>query len=269
MGRIDVLLVNYNHAGKLYDYPSHEAVRQAWSQRFVRTVEPFEPRWIVPFASAHYYRTEHTLEQNDSLLTLDDIRNLDERALPVEIGCSVTFRSNGHPAVQRVSEVSVAARQIHAYSRSVGWDELIAAARGYRVRLRREFFGQVGWLRAIRFRVTDLDRILTFDLGPGIGDAPPAEGHHVAAHSEALNDLFTRPNGADGFFVGGHFAFGGLDRDAVQKLHLAGSLLESGLAPRQAVGLLARSDGRSFFWNRREEARAVIAGRRVRTWDRT
>jgi L-ascorbate metabolism protein UlaG (beta-lactamase superfamily) len=269
MGRVDVLLVNYNHAGKLYDYPSHDAVRRAWSERFVRTVEPFEPRWIIPFASAHYYRTEHTREQNESLLALDDVRRLDRRVLPVEIGCTATFRSGAEPVVTRVSEVRGANREVHAYSRPTRWEELVAAARAYRARLRREFFGQVGWLRPVRFLASDHDRVLVFDPRAGVGEGRVAEGHHVAAHSEALLDLLTRPNGADGFFVGGHFAFGGLDRDAVQKLHLAGSLLESSLAPRQALGLLARSDGRAFYWNRREEAWAVLAGRRVRTWDRT
>lgn len=269
MGHIDVLLANYNHAGKLYDYPSHDAVRREWSDRFVRTVEPFRPGWIVPFASAHYYRAEHTRHQNESLLTLDDVRRLDARALPVEVGCRVSIRPGARPLVERVADIRTAPRNMHAYSASANWDSLIGAARRFRARIGREFLGLVGWLRPVRFLATDHERVLVVDLRRGIAEAPTAAGHHVAAHSEALLDLFTKPNGADGFFVGGHFAFGHLARDAVQRLHLASSLQEGGIAPRQALGLLTRPSGWSFYWNRREEAQGVISGRRLRTWDRS
>ena len=269
MGHVDVLLVNYNHAGKLYDYSSHDAVRREWSERFLRTIEPFEPRWIVPFASAHYYRSEHTRDQNGSLLAVDDVQQLDHRVLPLEVGRRVTFRTGAGPTVRDESVVRPAPIETHAYSKSVSWDELINAANAYRARLRHQFLGLTGWLPPVRFLVSDHDRVMLFKPRSGVQEALRAEGHHVLAHSEALIELFTRPNGADTFFVGGHFAFGTLDLRAIQRLHLAGSLLESGLAPLDALRLLLRREGRAFYWNRREEAWAVAAGRRLKTWDRT
>jgi hypothetical protein len=73
IGRIDILLVNYNHAGKLLAYPSHEQIKETFMKRFQVVIAAINPTWVIPFASLHYYRSQASAYQNWSLLTAEEL----------------------------------------------------------------------------------------------------------------------------------------------------------------------------------------------------
>src|SRR6185503_19165582 len=59
IGKVDVLLNSFNHAIKFIDNPrrSDEEIREDLKTNYKKVVDAISPRWAIPFASAHYYRT--------------------------------------------------------------------------------------------------------------------------------------------------------------------------------------------------------------------
>ena len=74
IGKVDVLLSNFNHAIKFLDNPrrTDDDIRDELKTNYKKVVDAIDPRWAIPFASAHYYRSPHTLWQNESLLQSED-----------------------------------------------------------------------------------------------------------------------------------------------------------------------------------------------------
>ena len=73
IGHIDILLANYNHAGKLLEYPSHEQIKETFKKLFQVVVAAINPTWVIPFASLHYYRSHASAYQNGSFLTAEEL----------------------------------------------------------------------------------------------------------------------------------------------------------------------------------------------------
>ena len=93
---------------------------------------------------------------------------------------------------------------------------------------------------------------------------------HVAITSGTLLDWMTRPYGADALSFGADFGVLSTDYRSIELVQLAALLMDNGLAPRTALGMVARGGGIPFFWNRREEAIAImLRGRIVPGTDRT
>ena len=72
MGNIDILLNNFNHAGKLMDYPQrkNDEIKREMISNFINTVKSFNPKYTIPFASFHYYRAPESMIQNNSLMNV-------------------------------------------------------------------------------------------------------------------------------------------------------------------------------------------------------
>ncbi len=87
---------------------------------FNTTVDLFNPRWVVPFASMHYFRAPESQDHNEMLLTTDEVAAVDPRVIPVEVGDRVVFAGASFRLDKRVLPVSAAPRSTAA--RSVGRD---------------------------------------------------------------------------------------------------------------------------------------------------
>ena len=70
IGEIDILLNNFNHAGKILEYPlpKKEILKTKSKNNFIEIIKDFKPSYTIPFASYHYYRAVESKEQNTSLL---------------------------------------------------------------------------------------------------------------------------------------------------------------------------------------------------------
>jgi hypothetical protein len=267
IGPIDVLLNNYNIACKLVEAPAPEARQVKFRQLdgFKRTVDLFAPRWVVPFASLHYFRAPESQDHNEMLLTAAEVAAVDPRVVPVEVGDRVVFDGTSFRLDKGVLPTSVARRAIVVRSAGRTRRELEAAGNGFVTALGRRFFYLTWLIPPLHIRVADWQEDIVLHprrgvLGAGSGGRPAIE-----AHSQALFDWWSERYGTDGFMVGAHFRLVGQDLRALRWLLLAGLLKENNLSLRDAALMLLRPAGWRFFYSRREEIIAVLLGWRIRT----
>jgi hypothetical protein len=264
IGPIDLLLNNYNHAGKLFELESDARERDKLWSAHLRVAQHFQARRILPFASSHYYRVAENQHQNASLLTFDDLAQRargDERFVVLRVGDAATLAAPDAPAQyeRREPPLRELPRPAHDYGPSATWDELLEAARARCAQLREGFPLAHSLVPPLRVRLSDLGGVLVLDLRgePHVGDGVAA---HISAHSRAVQDWLGRRFGDDSFVAGAHFAVCELPL-RVTKLWVALGLLEaSHLAVRDALRYLRTREGLRFLWCRREEIVATLAG---------
>jgi L-ascorbate metabolism protein UlaG (beta-lactamase superfamily) len=262
LGKIDLLLTNYNHAGKLFEPGTPLAEKQKLWQALTRVIELLSARHVLPFASSHYYRVAGSRSQNQSLLSFDDLEQratTDDRLTVLRIGDSLCFEDRSAPAqyLRRAERLPAQPEQLHDYGASVPWQQLLDAATTRCDQLRRGFPLANLALPALQIAVTDHGRVLGLDLLNG-----PSERHrgttHITAHSRALYDWLGRRFGDDSFIAGAHFELCGED-PRIMKLWTALSLLDaSKLSARDALDYLRSREGLRFLWCRREEILATL-----------
>jgi L-ascorbate metabolism protein UlaG (beta-lactamase superfamily) len=271
IGRIDVLLNNYNHAGKLLEHPPRpvSAVKESQLRTFRAVLETLEPRWVIPFASLHYYRAPETIDQNASLLSLDEVAACDPRVVAVPVGCRATFQASGAPVVERV-HARVLESGFGRLTRTGGQPaaDLARLADGFWARLSRQFVGLPRLLPGLVIRVTDQDVDLLVNPRGGTQVVAPRADAAIAAHSTSLARWFTESFGTDAFLVGGHFALLGPRLPLVRLLIMLGMMIDGRVTPRDLFSGLASRAGWSFLWNRREEILGLTLGGRLPIGDR-
>lgn len=264
MGPIDVLLTNYNHAGKFLHHPlpPAESIKEEMRRNFFEKVDAFEPARVLPFASAHYYRAPENREHNDSLMEVSELGD-DPRIVPLEIGDTVEIDSEGAVRLlRRREDITVNPIEVRQQSETHTLAEIEQASRAYAAKVSRGFLHLL-WLPPLRIRITDLDRTVRLDVRKGIAPVRDAEGPvHIAATSESLYRWLSAPYGTDTFWIGGHFEI--VRQTRRLGWHLLSSLLvENGLDPVSLAKALVTPAGRRFLHNRREEITAIVIGSRL------
>ncbi len=273
IGNVDILLHNFNHAIKFIDNPrkTDDEIRTQLKTNYKKVLDAINPRWAIPFASAHYYRTRDTRWQNESLLQSEDLVEMDGRILPVKIGSEVTFDDKLQPTLSLPStKISLNTKDIKLETESVPFDAVVNAAKDFGKRLKQSLLGLTFWIPELRIRVEEYRRVIRFDVNNQVF----AEVHreiedaHIEAHSSALSQWFMKPYGADSFFIGGHFAVLSKSTTPIKRVLLACSLMEKRLSPRSLAQYLLRPGGIKFLLNRREEIVVTLSQRRLRVGDR-
>ncbi len=263
IGHVDVLLTNYNHAGKLFDVPSDALVKDQFWNALLRVVDTVAPRTVVPFASSHYYRSVWSRGQNASLLSFDELQaraGADPRFAVLRVGDSLRLSAGASQLTRRVPPLPARLHELHDYGASVAWDELRAAADQRSAGLSKNFPGLGALTRPLRVRLVDLERAIVLRVGKPSTALPAHEEVDIATHSRALYDWLGRRFGDDTFFAGAHFEVRSQDTRAVRAWALFTLLEGSHLDPRSLLGYLGNADGRRFLWNRTEEAWATLVG---------
>jgi L-ascorbate metabolism protein UlaG (beta-lactamase superfamily) len=255
VGPIDVLLTNYNHAGKLFELYGDEAIKNAFFAALPRAADAIEPRYVLPFASSHYYRTQESWAQNASLLDFTELEQRtkhDPRFVVLRVGDAATLTDHEVLWERRVPAIEAAPRVTHSYGESIPWDLLLAAASQRSRLLARKFPGFSPLVPALVVRVSDHEKLMRLRLGK---DAETVTGltPHIRAHSRALEDWHGRKFGDDTFFAGAHFEVLSEDVHAIRAWALLTLLDASHLDVRSMLRYLTSSRGRWFILNRREE----------------
>ena len=273
IGKVDVLLNSFNHAIKFIDHPrnSDDEIRDKFQTNYKKVLDAINPRWAIPFASAHYYRTRDTSWQNTSLLQSEDLVELDSRILPLRIGSEVTFDDKLQPTLSLPSaRVSLNSKDIKLENESVSFDAVVDAAKDFGKRLRQSLLGLTFWIPELRIRVEEYQRVILFDVHKQVytEENSDIEDAHIEAHSSALNQWFRKPYGSDSFFIGGHFAVLSESLTPIKRVLLACSLMEKRLSPRSLAHCAVRPGGVKFLFNRREEILVTVTQGRLRVGDR-
>ena len=273
IGKVDVLLNSFNHAIKFMDNPrkSDEQIQLELKTNYGKVLDAINPRWAIPFASAHYYRTRDTLWQNDSLLRSEDLVELDSRILPLSIGSEVTFDDKLQPTLSPQSgRITLNSKDIKLETESIPFDAVLHAAKDFGNRLRQSLLGLTFWIPELRIRVEEYERVIRFDVNNQVyAEANrDAEDAHIEAHSTALYQWFNKPFGSDSFFIGGHFEVVGESVTSIRRVLLACSLMEKRLSPRMLANYMLRPGGIKFLLNRREEILVTLSQGRLRVGNR-
>lgn len=270
IGHIDVLLANYNHAGKLFETrPPDEEKDVQWS-RLKRVVQLFQPRLAIPFASSHYYRAEVSREQNQSLLSYEDVERRaagSKRLCVLRIGDRIELASTAaEPEFTRRSPpLALAPQSVLDYGASVPWPRLLEAASTRCHALHHAFPVLSRFTGTLVIDVSDHGRRLRLDAKTGQAtSAGISEPVHIAAHSAALFDWLGRPFGADTFAAGAHFAIVSFDTRSIQRWALLTLLEASHMSERDALGYISSREGLWFLWCRREEIMATLRAGQVK-----
>lgn len=262
MGRIDVLLSNFNHAGKLLHTRkvADEVVKRKLIDNFRGNYQHFSPAVVIPFASHHYYRAPESAEQNSSMITPSELLALDSRIVDLEVGD--TLRLGGEaasPLVRRGSRSNAPLTLIERKLRRTP-EELLEAGKAYSKKLRAGYGMTTHLLPGLVIEVVDLGIVTRFSPAAGLAvlDSAKAPVAQVQCHSAALHSWFTRTYGTDAFAVGAHFRLGTGSRLRLVLLIAAGMLVENKLDLKSLLRALFRPEGRRFIFNRREEIMGIF-----------
>jgi hypothetical protein len=266
-GRIDLLLCNFNHAGKLLHYPPRapERVKESLRQNFRTLVRDLRPRAVLPFASLHTYLSPYARGQLDSLLEPEELRGLAAE------GTSAVIAYPGQSALvdffHPTPVVSVSGakprpvlrgeREVEE-TRPVGEDDLRTAVRVFEERMD-ELFGPFRVvLPPLAVRLQETGEILVVAHGRVRRNVQGREPD-IETTREKLAVWFRLPFGTDTFVVGAHFA---ILRNCIPKLKWIVALLilaEARVAPMQVY----RPALWGFLWRRRVEMIGMLRTRRV------
>lgn len=262
LGPLDLLLTNYNHAGKLFELrPAAEEKLALW-ESLCRVTQQLAASFVVPFASSHYYRSAYSQPQNASLLTFDDLAQHaaeDPSMVIVRVGDRATWE---HPlaAPQLARREPALPRQhesVQEYGESVPWEQVLSVARARLASLQRGFPGVGFVVPPLRLAVTDHGRELQLDLRHGLQEFSGTV--HIAAHSKAILDWLGRPFGDDTFIAGAHFAVCSEDLATIKQWVALCLLHASRLSVPDLMRYTLSDEGRRFLWCRREEIFATLA----------
>lgn len=253
-GKIDILFTNFNHAGKLliYPFPSAEVIREKLIDNFSENFNVFDPRYVLPFASYHYYRSPHSTRQNDTMLTADDLIPVDSRIVPWKVGDKFVFE-NGKGRLQK--ECNVSPNELHTigYPQQASAAELVKAATAFASMVKKRFGAVSRFFPTLYIEATDIDSTIGFS--PKLGGFVPKQtvAPHIKAHSQALMNWFSKPYGTDSFVVGAHFDIVNENRIPLKWQLALGLLVENKMDLKSLFGMLFKKGGRRFLLNRREE----------------
>lgn len=262
IGRVDILLNNYNHAGKLLSYPLPAAseIKDELKIDYLTKSRLFNPRFIIPFASDHYYRAAESQEQNESLMRVEEISDLDPRIIPLATGETAEF-DNQLTLVRHSSSALVAKneREIIIRSHPKNFTELSAAFDVYAARLRKSFIYLLFWLPELYVEISDLKIVTAISINNKIRIINQPHSYHISATSEALYSWFSKPYGIDSFWVGAHFE---MNQTAIVPLRwqlLIGLLTENKIDLLSMIKMIFSVGGVKFLWARREEIVAIVS----------
>ncbi len=264
IGKVDIMLNNYNHAGKLLDYPLPEAaeIQKQFKQNFIKQVDVFDPAFVIPFASHHYYKAKESQEQNKSLLEFSEIVEADQRVVPLNIGETIEFddhlKTSILPAPVQITENEM---EVLERTKHISFEELSQEFDVYSKKLRSSFLHLTFWVPELLVKVEDLDTILSVSINKGLTKVEDqAVEYHIVTTSEALHVWFGKLYGTDGFWIGAHFDINSRKTFPLRWQLLIGLLTENKLDFMSMIRMIFSAEGLKFLFCRREEILAVILG---------
>lgn len=265
IGEIDILLTNFNHAGKLllYPYPNNEVVRKKLIACFSTNYKIFNPSYVLPFASYHYYQAKESFHQNGSMISGEDLAPLDSKIIPWKIGERVEFNYQDKSIKREVdNEVELNEKVPLEHKNSYNLEQIKEVGSKFIEKLRKHYGPPTRLLPDLVIKVSDLDISINLSVKKGkVTDCslPP----HIVAHSEALYKWFSKIYGTDGFVVGAHFDIAEKNRIPLKWQIVLGMLLDNKLDLRSLIAMVFTKKGMKFLFHRKEEIFGILTTFRI------
>ena len=259
IGHIDCLLTNFNHAGKLllYPFPDPDVIKQKLIKSFSENYTVFNPDYVLPFASYHFYRAPESFNQNKAMLTADDLVHLDKKIINWKIGHKFILR-NGKASMTTESNPFRNTQDQLEHKKKYTLEQLKVVSVLFANTLKKRFGFFSYFFPTFYIEVTDTGTLLGFKSAKGCFPAKETIKPHIKAHSESLYNWFSKPYGTDSFVVGAHFDIVNEKRLPLKWKIVIGLLADNKLDLRSLIGMLFRKDGIKFLWNRREEIWGIL-----------
>jgi hypothetical protein len=267
---IDILLISFNHASKMLEQPplSDTQVKDKYLSNFKRTVNLFAPKYTIPFASFHYYRSPEGINQNSSLLSNTDL--LEEKTVvPVMIGQSIKFDEKiaNYKLSENSSKVLKTIRTTKSRKR-VALSELIYSSKKFVGKFNYNYLYLTIFIKTLIIKVTDLNVLISINIFPSNitirDDIDIKSVYHLSAESEEIYKWFSSKNGTDTFLVGCHFNVTSKVSNHVNIILLLSLLIENKLSLRYLVKMLFSFKGIIFLINRKSEIFSIIANSKLK-----
>jgi len=263
IGSIDIFMTNFNHAGKLlvFPFPGNEEIKKRLKNAFEKNYLFFEPKYIFPFASYHYYKSPFSFYQNDTMLSSDDLIELDEKIIPVNIGDSIVY-SKGDNRISVQKDVCVVTPNEFkkvGYSAMTDFEELHKASLAYCRKLRKQYGIFTRLLPPFYIMISDYNIIARLDIKKGLViednlDITP----HIKTHSGPLYNWFSNDYGTDSFIVGAHFDILNENKIPLKWQIVFGLLIDNRLDLKSILKMAVTLNGLKFLLNRREEIWGIL-----------
>ena len=264
IGHIDYLLSNFNHAGKLflYPYPAADVIKEKLVKSFSDNYAVFDPDYVLPFASYHYYRAPESFKQNEAMLDASDLLTLDPKIINWHPGDKLVTTS-GNPEIIKVSDVIRNTPDKLERKSFYSIDQLKTSGNAFSKILRSKFGFLSRFSPPLYVHVTDLNELIGIHPNKGFFIPAPNTKPHITAHSEALYNWFSKPYGTDTFVVGAHFDIVNENRVPLKWKIVIGLMVDNKLDMQSVIKMIFKKDGISFLWNRREEMLGVMLNFRL------
>jgi hypothetical protein len=268
IGKLSFLLNNFNHAGKLREYPlrSCREIKEEQTQTFSKVVSAFLPQYTIPFASHHYYRDNLSWQQNESLLESEELKKESDRIIPLKIGEKLIYSpSDRKIKIEKISQNIQENSLTSCQFKVVAEAELLSAARKYMQKLSRSFWGFPRFLQSLHIYLLDRQKILTISPSqkPKIQQGEK-QAAHIATYSGHVRDWLETNYGTDGMEIGAHYKI--VKEEGIKILNwyiLLGLLFDNRLTFNHILKMLFTYQGILFFWHRREEIIHVLFGKKI------
>ena len=262
IGRIDFLLNNFNHAGKILEFPipSNEKIKNRLKKIFLDSINDFRPNYVIPFASFHRYVSPETFSQNQSLLSINEISKLDPSIVPLNIGESVLFNNNLESyKIQNNPNIEENLIEIKKRNQSYSFQDLSILSMNFINKVNSKFYFLPLFFSNIYIYISDLDIIFLLSFRKKrIYKIKEKTQFDISLHSSELYSWWSKQFGTDTLLVGGHFNIHKSNISSIKNLFLFSILIENKLDFKSLVGYLFSISGWRFLFNRREEIFSLL-----------
>jgi hypothetical protein len=264
IGHIDLLLTNFNHAGKLfyYPYPGAQIIKHKLVKSFSDNYEIFDPNYVLPFASYHYYRAPESFIQNEAMLTSDNLLSLDKRIINWKPGDKLTFKE-GVPEVNQESTVTINKPEQLTHTKTYSFDQLKEAADSFSKIWRKRFGFPARFFPELIIHVSDSGELVSLQPYKGLRSLKEKKQPHIKAHSESLYNWLSKPYGTDSFVVGAHFEIVNENKVPLKWKIVIGLMVDNKLDFGSVMRMMFKKHGLRFLWNRREEFIGILLSWRL------
>lgn len=259
IGKVNIVLNNYNHAGKMLEYPLLEAekIKEKLKQDFVNTLNIFNSMYVLPFASHHYYRYYESQEENRSLISNKEIVNEKLGVLDFSVGNKITFNDELIPKIEKINSVELCElTQMDKPKESISLEIINNASHKYIKTIKKQYGIFVNLIPTLLIKITDLNIIIGFNFKQGVVKTN-SKTYHIRTDSHQIHEWYSKPFGLDSFWVGAKFGINHKSLVPLKWQFFAAILTENKLGLKDVFKMLLSFKGLSFFWNRREEIYAL------------
>jgi len=262
LDKIDILLNNFNHAGKLFDFPlpNDKEIKIRLKNNFKSTIKSFQPKYTIPFASSHYYRAPENIAQNSSLMDSTNLIEIDSSVIPLKVGDKIIFNDSFTDYKIKSSEnIILNKTDLKVRDQIYSIEELKEASKLYCKKINNGFMQFTFWIPPLLVKVTDLDIIISLKMSKKeFSIVNSDEQFHISSTSQELWTWWNKPYGTDSFIVAGPFTLNSGKQFPLRVILLFGLLTENKLDLKSLFKMLFNVKGIVFLFNRREEILGLI-----------